>query len=429
MCRSRSLNYNFEYITFNYNNIDVGNMSSPRFVDIDGDGDYDLFIGNESYGLSNGFEGDFTFYDNQGTSTNPDFHFMTSQYLFADMSAGTRPYIIDIDGDNVDELLVSIIGGEIVLFENEGTVENPNWIFADSSFAGINWAYAPSFYFADLDNDDDYDAVVSHGSFTSFVKIYTNTGTSTNPVFTLSSTIISSPTTNFIGVQLCDIDDDDDDDLFLGTNIAQVQFWENTGTVSHPDFRLNTDDYLPQFAPSNFMVPRFTDWDHDGDYDLLFSYGPSGNDTSFTYLLTNVGTPANAEFVLSDTLLTVYENEAIGSQNFPTGAFGTHLCDADNDGDMDMYVGDSGGALIFFRNLENPFQAELSIIIEGNDIILTWGNVADAVEYQIFYRDIPYFTPTGIPQAIVFPPDTVWTDEGILLVDPKRFYRIIVETN
>ena len=93
-----------------------------------------------------------------------------------------------------------------------------------------------------------------------------------------------------------------------------------------------------------------------------------------------------------------------------------------------MFVGEGGGALLFYRNLENPFQAQLTITIQDNDIILTWGDVSNAVEYQIFYRDIPYFTPSGVPQAIVLPPDTVWMDEGVLLVDPKRFYRMVVET-
>ena len=46
--------------------------------------------------------------------------------------------------------------------------------------------------------------------------------------------------------------------------------------------------------------------------------------------------------------------------------------------------------------------------------------------YQIFYRDIPYFTPEGIPQAVVLPPDMVWVDEGGVLAG-KRYYRMVVD--
>jgi hypothetical protein len=44
--------YNFVYVTDNYNNIDAGDYASPEFADVDGDGDYDLLVGREQPGLT-----------------------------------------------------------------------------------------------------------------------------------------------------------------------------------------------------------------------------------------------------------------------------------------------------------------------------------------------------------------------------------------
>jgi hypothetical protein len=76
--------------------------------------------------------------------------------------------------------------------------------------------------------------------------------------------------------------------------------------------------------------------------------------------------------------------------------------------------------------IEPPLVTELTVSIEVNDIILNWEPIIGAQEYRIYYQDTPYFYPSGIPQTVVLPPDTSWTDVGALNWE-KRFYRIIVE--
>ena len=56
-----SINCNFIFEYENYQNINVGRFASPFFCDIDGDGDYDLFVGERSWGEDNR-HGDIDYY-------------------------------------------------------------------------------------------------------------------------------------------------------------------------------------------------------------------------------------------------------------------------------------------------------------------------------------------------------------------------------
>ena len=72
--------------------------------------------------------------------------------------------------------------------------------------------------------------------------------------------------------------------------------------------------------------------------------------------------------------------------------------------------------------LDNNF----TIAVSGNDLILSWPAVAYALQYKIYYQDLPYYTPSGTPQAVILPPDTTWTDVNALN-QGQRFYRKVVE--
>ena len=416
-----SVSCDFQYITDNYYSIDVGNMSVPRFCDIDGDGDFDLFVANESTGNSVDFEGDISFYENIGNATNPEFQFVTGQYLFMDMSDRTSPIVYDIDNDGLDELMVGIGSGDVVMLENSGTQTEPEFYFADTSYFNLTFPYNPELSLGDLDDDGDMDLALSQGGFWSYVRTYRNIGSASSPVFEMWSEIEASWNYPIDGVDLVDIDGDGDLDLFYSYYENILKFWENIGNASSPRFQLISDNYLNQSNSVGESYPRFADLDHDNDFDLLIGrkrWNTGGYDHNLIEYWENIGDLFNPNFVPTDTIAEYSLTENIS----PRPCFS----DIDTDGDLDIFCGEDGGGMLFFRNLENPYQAQLTITIQDNDIILKWGNITNAVEYQIFYQNIPYFTPSGVPQAIVIPPDTVWTDEGVLNAG-KRWYRMVTE--
>ena len=336
--------FDFEYITNNYNGIDVGNSSVPRFCDIDNDGDFDLFIANESAGYSGGMEGDIAFYRNTGLATAPNWEFVTGQYLFMDMSSCSSPNAVDLNNDGLVELIVGITDGELILFSNVGTLTEPSFCFDDSSYLDLQLSYQPVLSFGDLDADSDLDFVVHKDGFTDYIDIYRNIGTSSEPEYEFWENITSDPDWGYSGVALCDIDDDEDLDLFIGDKFSEVQFWENIGNQSTPNFRLVDDNYFnePVFGSSRY--PFFDDLDHDGDYDLIMGHSYSSGYANHIIFWRNEGSPQIANFIIEDTIMT-YEPGTVGTLR-------PSLADIDGDGDDDLFVGESGGAMLFFRNME-----------------------------------------------------------------------------
>jgi hypothetical protein len=92
-----------------YQDIDVGRRSAPVFVDLDGDGDYDMVVGTESDGL--------VVFRNTGSRTEPRFE--PTDPLPFDVFAYSAPVFADLDDDGDLDVLVGGIGGGVLYFRGE----------------------------------------------------------------------------------------------------------------------------------------------------------------------------------------------------------------------------------------------------------------------------------------------------------------------
>ena len=95
----------------------VGFYSSPTFVDIDGDGDLDAFVGNNG--------GNTLYYRNTGTATNPAFTPQTTNLELTNVGFSSSPTFVDIDGDGDLDAFVGNNLGNTRYFRNTGTATNP----------------------------------------------------------------------------------------------------------------------------------------------------------------------------------------------------------------------------------------------------------------------------------------------------------------
>ena len=103
------------------NMINVGGYAAPEFADIDGDGDYDLFSGNQG-------DGGIKFWQNTGTNTAPIWTPVTNFY--GGLTNGSTYCVArfaDIDYDGDLDLYVGNLAGQLTTYVNTGTVNNALW--------------------------------------------------------------------------------------------------------------------------------------------------------------------------------------------------------------------------------------------------------------------------------------------------------------
>ena len=202
----------------------------PELVDIDGDGDLDFFMQN-AYGSVD-------FFQNTGTPLAPTFTSTPIPTGMAPSLIGDAQAFVDIDGDGDLDLFAGVAyPSAIINFqENTGTPLAPTFAAGVADPYGLS---APDFHpsptFADVDGDGDLDAFI--GKYSGSIEFHLNTGTPAAPAFgapslnpfgftPVAGTYTSSP-------ELVDIDDDGDLDMFVGVRgpgptYSDLNFYENT---------------------------------------------------------------------------------------------------------------------------------------------------------------------------------------------------------
>ena len=126
-----------------------GSNSTPTLVDIDGDGDLDLFIGESS--------GELNFYRNTGDAATPVFELVTDNFDDLDVGRRSAPTFIDLDHDGDQDMVVGREADGLAFFRNMGTPQEAAFV-PDSSFALPVPIYTVP-VFPDLDGDGDGDFV------------------------------------------------------------------------------------------------------------------------------------------------------------------------------------------------------------------------------------------------------------------------------
>ena len=211
----------FKLIDHDYLNLNFGYNYSPAFTDIDADGDYDLFIGK--------FFGQIYFLENTGTPSTPNFPTIVQNFESIDIGSNATPTFVDIDADNDYDLFIGEFNGNINFYENMGDSANPNFVAITDSFFNIDAGDNSFPFFADIDNDTDFDLIV--GSQNNGFAIYRNIGSPQIPDFVFDR-ILNIYTPLYCTPVLADIDNDNDPDLFSGSLGGGLVFYENKDTLT-----------------------------------------------------------------------------------------------------------------------------------------------------------------------------------------------------
>ena len=283
------------------NGIDVGTRPDPTFADINGDGLLDLVVGEQN--------GALFYYENTGTASAPTYTARTgiaNPWDGIDVGFWSKPAFADIDGDGDLDLVVGEFSGNLNYYENTGTASAPTYTARTGTtnpLNGIDVGAASTPTFADIDGDGDQDLVV--GEFDGNLNYFENTGTASAPTYT-----VRTGTTNpFNGINVglystptfADIDGDGDQDLVVGNSLGTLNYYENTGTASDPVYTVRTGIANPWdgIDVGDFAAPTFADIDGDGDQDLVVG---ENNGTLLYYENTSVSNQPPTGTAGDDTL-------------------------------------------------------------------------------------------------------------------------------
>lgn len=307
----------------------------PYFADVDGDGQNDLFIGV----LGGAFNANATTIANfiHLEETDGTFGLETRQYLTG-LDVGSEAFASfgDLDADGDPDLLVGNkidpTNNEVSYlfhYENIGTAADPAFQRVDTLDLLTTFHKAPAL--GDLDADGDLDMIL--GSWKEGMAYYRNDGTPQEPRFTLvSEKYIELTRGSNATPALADLDADGDLDLMIGESSGSLNYYRNDGTPQAPQFVLVSDEY-GDIDIGRRSAPAFTDWDGDGDLDLIV-----GSDADGIIRFENTGTKETPVFVDRGPLPVPFYGYAA-----------PRFVDIDADGDADLFIAHERGGLLHYE--------------------------------------------------------------------------------
>jgi hypothetical protein len=314
------------------------NIPRPQLIDIDGDGDEDLFVQETS--------GNVMFFEHV-PEEDPPFQWRSDRYQ--DLEIGEWYRFVDLDRDGDHDLLAEQPFSYVRYYRNDGTREAPSFVQAadtirDTEGRAIFSDRQNIPNATDIDGDGRMDLLI--GRLEGTVTRYEETGTDVNgvPLFELLSD-------RFEGIEIVaqigslhgantmalgDVDNDGDEDLFWGDYFEPgILFLENTGSRTRPNLRGEPLPFPTQepLRTSGYNAPTLGDVDGDGDQDLLMgvlggAYNPNTT-TADNFYYVEQSRPGLFEYRTSRFLSTI----DFGSETIPIAV------DLDTDGDTDLLVG------------------------------------------------------------------------------------------
>lgn len=329
-------------------------LTVPTFVDIDDDGDLDLFAGN--------VDGTITFYENVGSAGDPSFTFRTNRYegLVVLSPAGTRkgeevPTVqhgasvldfVDLDGDEDEDILFGdFFTTGLLYFENRGTPRQADFdtLWVDTAFApfgdqvrstGFNQAES-----GDVDRDGDIDVFVSSllaSARTSPIELYENRGTPSTPLLIRA---LSNPTGEIdVGRRAAPawIEDQERRGLLVGSEEGTLTWYPVE--IEGNTIRI-TERRRYRLEGLTSAIPTAGDLDGDGRAEIVVGKSDALDGTTMRLYRFDGDDIVRIPWQLDTTFNVVRSGAA------------PRLVDIDGDRDLDIFVGGRNGRFALFLNV------------------------------------------------------------------------------
>lgn len=335
----------------------AGELASPAFGDLDGDGDADAVVGKSIGSLHHlVFDSSQSFFVNQEGISNP----------FFGVSVGTfsSPVLADLDADGDLDAVVGNGLLQVSYFKNTGTPGSAMFVRqlgGANPFDDVALGHFTTPELGDIDGDGDLDLFL--GEEDGPLNFFRNVGSPAAPAFEqdFKGNPFAGVAAGFLStIELADLDADGDLDALVGRDAASLVYLENIGTAAIPDFveRSGGADPFAGIDTGGLGIPVLGDVDGDHDLDLLLG-------ESLRYF-QNTGNRQAPYFTERTGDANPFDGVDLGSSESP------ELGDLDGDGDLDALVGENGGRLVFFREWR---AAVFTDGFEGGDTRFWWATI------------------------------------------------------
>ncbi|MBD1939041.1 putative Ig domain-containing protein [Microcoleus sp. FACHB-68] len=307
-----------------FNGVDVVDVSKPTFVDMDGDGDLDAFIGAYDGTVHHYRNDGGTFSEQTGTS-NP--------FNGVDVGRLSAPALADIDSDGDSDAFIGEENGTIRYYRNDGGTFSEQ-IGTNNPLNGINLGSQSTPTFADIDSDGVLDAFI--GARDGTIRYYENapvvriaTGTSPTEAGTAGTFILTlSEPTPVAGITVSytvagTASNGTDYDALSGTvsfaageTVATINVVPTDDAIADPNETVtltvtDTASYNVAVVPNN--TATLTIEDNDIEYAIAagtptVAEGNTDNTTPIKYTITRTGRTDQASSVNFDLAGTATNN-------------------------------------------------------------------------------------------------------------------------
>jgi len=314
--------------------VDLHLFPASFYLDVTHDGVKDLVVGTNSQANSENFESVWL-YANNGTSSQPDFNFVSNSFLQEDMidlGEGAYPVFFDYNNDGLMDIVAGNYGyhdvsgndvSGLALFKNVGTTTQASYDLITRDFVGIS-----------------------------------------NINLNISLNI---PALN-IYPAFGDLNGDGEKDLIVGDADGKLHYFTNNGGLIS-SFTLAIANY-EHIDVGYFAAPQIIDVNRDGLLDLLI-----GDKTGQISFLPNNGTATNAVF---DTLISNFGGIDVDSAYISSGFSTPHLVDLD--GEYHLFVGSFSGAIYHYNNIDGNLSGSFNLISGVEQNILEGAKTALSIQ-------------------------------------------------
>ena len=335
--------------------VNLNSFPSGFYLDVNNDGAKDLVVCPSSPFISENFTS-VLFYENMKTADSITFQFQQNDLLQNEMietGEGAYPAIVDYNTDGLTDIVIGNYGYTanlgfytpgLSLYENTGSAADPKFELITRDYLNLSQLgllnLCPAF--GDMDGDNDEDLMI--GDKNGHLQYYRNTAGAGNTCnFSLAeanyvdSAGVLIDVGQFATPQIIDVNRDGKKDLIIGNQTGKITYYENRGSTTSPAFtnissNLGKVDVTINGFLTGYSYPCL--YDDGGSYKLVV-----GSENGHLYYYDNIdGHLADTFNLVSSTYQNIWE----GVRTAPTAA------DMNNDGYLDMLVGNYAGGLAFY---------------------------------------------------------------------------------